>query len=169
MTDWSKVHEKVVEEFRAGWDHPGSHAWDGFLGERMRFVQPLLRDVTGAEPWREESARLLMLVPDLRADVLAWAGSEEKLFIHLRFHATLDGRPLTWDAIDLLHVEPDGTAVFRESFFDSVPVAAQVIRRPRAWLRWWRSGVGPLLARRRLLAAVPQTEVSARPGDGVQR
>jgi hypothetical protein len=148
--DWATVHEKLVEQFSAGWDHPDPHGWDAFLGADMEFVQPLLRRGTGPEFWAGEAARTLALVPDLRADVLSWAGSGDTLFIHLRFVGTLAGRPISWEAVDLLRVSPDGTATFRESFFDSGPVAAQVVRRPTAWLRWWRSGVGPVLARRRL-------------------
>jgi hypothetical protein len=155
MTDWPTIHAKVVEQFRTGWERPGPHAWDGFIGASMRFVQPMLPNGVGAEHWWAESSRILALLPDLRAEVLDWSGSGESLFIHLRFSATLAGRPMTWEAVDLLRVSPEGQAVFRESFFDSVPVAATVIRRPRAWLRWWRSGVGPLLARRRLLRPVP--------------
>jgi hypothetical protein len=156
-TDWAPIHERVVEQFRTGWDKPDPHAWDGFLGEQMEFVQPMLRRGTGPRLWWEEAARTLALVPDLRADVLAWAGVDDTVFLHLRFSGTLAGKPLTWEAVDLLRVAPDGTAVFRESFFDSVPVAAELVRRPAAWLRWWRSGVGPLFARRRLLRAVTTT------------
>jgi hypothetical protein len=154
MTDWPTIHEKVVEQFRTGWDRPEPHAWDSFADASMRFVQPMLRDGVAPEVWWEESSRTLALLPDLRADVLSWAGAEESLFIHVRFTATLAGKPLTWEAVDLLRVTPKGTAVFRESFFDSVPVAATLISRPRAWLRWWRSGVGPLFWRRRLLRPV---------------
>jgi len=150
-TDWAAVHEKVVEQFRAGWDHPDPTAWDSFLGESMEFVQPMLRCGVGPELWHGETERLLKLLPDLRADVLTWAGVGDTIFLHLRFEATLVGKPVTWEAVDVLRVAQDGTGVFRESFFDSVPVATQLVRRPGAWLRWWRSGVGPLFARRRFL------------------
>lgn len=150
VTDWPSVHARVVEQFSAGWEHPEPHGWDGFLGADMEFVQPMLRRGTGPAFWAGEAARTLTLVPDLRAEVLSWAGSGETLFIHLRFLGTLAGRPLSWEAVDLFRVTADGTANYRESFFDSVPVAAQVVRRPTAWLRWWRSGVGPVLGRRRL-------------------
>lgn len=152
--DWASVQEKVVEQFRTGWDRPEPHGWDEFLGERMEFVQPMLRHGVGPARWWEEAARTLALIPDLRADVLTWSGVEDTIFLHLRFSGTLAGKPLTWEAVDLLRVEPDGTGVFRESFFDSVPVAAQLVRRPGAWLRWWRSGVGPLFGRRRLLRPI---------------
>jgi hypothetical protein len=151
VTDWPTVHQKVVDQFQAGWDRPAPDVWDSFLGKDMEFVQPMLRHGFGPAFWHGETARVLSLIPDLRADVLGWAGAGETLFINLRFTGTLGGRPLSWEAVDLLRVTPEGTAVFRESFFDSAPVAMELIRRPSAWLRWWRSGVGPLFARRRLL------------------
>jgi hypothetical protein len=154
MTDWPTIHEKVVEQFRTGWDRPEPHSWDAMADDSMHFVQPMLRDGVGRQVWWEEMARVQKLLPDLRADVLRWAGSGEDLFIHIRFEATLSGKPLTWDAVDWLRVTSEGTAVFRESFFDSVPVAAQLASRPRSWLRWWRSGVGPLFWRRRLLGPI---------------
>lgn len=151
MTDWDAIHRDVLDSFSAGWDRPHPHAWDGFLDERVEFVQPMLRHGEGAPLWWEESARTLSLLPDLRADVLSWSGHGELLFIHLRFSATLSGRPLTWTAVDLLRISPEGKVLHRESFFDSVPVAATLLRRPRSWWKWWRSGVGPLAVRRRLL------------------
>jgi hypothetical protein len=154
MTDWPTIHEKVVEEFRTGWASPEPHAWNPFFDDSMEFVQPMLRHGVGPAVWWEEISRTLKLLPDLRADVLRWSGSGEDLFIHIRFRATLAGKPLTWDAVDWLRVTPEGTAVFRESFFDSVPVATTLLRRPGSWLRWWRSGVGPLFWRRRLLRPI---------------
>lgn len=140
-TDWPAIHEKVVEQFCTGWDNPDPHAWDEFIEPSMRFVQPMLKDVVGPERWASEAARLLHVLPDLRADVLHWAGSGDTLFIHLRFTATLGRRPITWDAVDQLRLTPAGTAVFRESFFDSVPVATQLARHPRALARWVWSAI----------------------------
>lgn len=159
MTDWDAIHRAALDSFRTGWDRPYPHAWDGLLDEAVRFVQPMLRDGAGPPLWWEESARTLSLLPDLRADVLDWSGHDELLFIHLRFTATLAGRPLTWTAVDLLRLSTEGKLLHRESFFDSVPVTATLLRRPRSWRRWWRSGVGPLAARRRVLPSLPDCTV----------
>jgi len=59
-----------------------------------------------------------------------------------------------WGLLNANPAKPLLPRAFRESFFDSVPVAAILLRRPRSWLPWWRSGVGPLLWRRRLLRPV---------------
>lgn len=150
MKNWATVHEKVLAAFAAGWDKPGPHAWDDLVDADVELVQPMLRDGRGRELWWDEATRLIALLPDLRGEVLRWSAAEETVFIHVRFSGTLGGKPLTWRAVDELRVSPAGTVLRRESFFDSVPLALTVLLRPRAWLPWWRSGIAPLSARRRL-------------------
>ena len=166
MTDWDRIHHTFVEAFRAGWDRPHPHAWDVFLDSRTVFVQPLLRNGIGPEFWWEETSRTLGLMPDLRADVLDWAGAEELLFIHIRFSATLGGKPMTWDAVDRLRLDDTGMLLHRESCFDSLPVAATLVGRPRSWWAWWRSGIGPLTGRRRFLRShsLTNTHSTTTPG-----
>jgi len=160
MTDWDTIHRNVIESFRAGWDRPHPHAWDSFLDDRTVFVQPMLRNGIGAKSWWEETTRSLSLMPDLRADVLSWAGSGELLYIHIRFSATLGDKPVTWDAVDLLRLAESGVLLHRESFFDSAPIAMKLVGRPRGWWAWWRSGVGPFAARRRFvrLRTLPENQ-----------
>jgi hypothetical protein len=68
MTKWSMIHEKEVDQFRAGWDRPRPHAWGAFADEAMRFAQPTLRDDIGPEVWWEESSGTLALPSNVRAD-----------------------------------------------------------------------------------------------------
>ncbi|WP_327118075.1 ester cyclase [Nocardia sp. NBC_01730] len=150
MTDWPVVHERVLTLFGAGWDKPGPHAWDDLLDPDVEFVQPMLRDGRGPASWWGEAERLLELLPDLRGDVLEWAGHDETIFIHVRFRATLGGETFTWQAVDVLRVNNDGRLLRRESFFDSAPLARTVALRPHAWAAWWRSGIAPLSVRRRM-------------------
>lgn len=168
MTDWSTKHQTFVEAFRAGWDRPHPHAWDEFLDDQTIFVQPMLRDGAGREFWWEETVRTLGLMPDLRADVLSWSGTGEHLFIHIRFTATLGGKPITWEAVDALRLSDAGVLLRRESFFDSFPVAATLASRPRSWWAWWRSGIGPLTRRRRFLRrpALPDASLAATTAGG---
>ncbi|MGH8794328.1 MAG: nuclear transport factor 2 family protein [Stackebrandtia sp.] len=152
MTDWPIIHKAVVERFAAGWDAPGPHAWDDdFLSQDVELNQPMVPRVTNLRMWHEEMRRLLSFLPDLRADVSDWAGREDRVFIRFELRATLAGKPVTVRAVDELWIEPDGTVRRRDSFFDSAPLAQTVMRRPSTWISWWRSGLGPLLARRGLL------------------
>jgi len=150
MTGWTQAHHRVIEEFAKGWSAPGPHAWDNLVADDVELVQPMLRDGRGRELWWDEAGRMMRLLPDLRAEVLDWSAREDTVYIHLEFRATLAGKPFCWRAIDHIKITPDGTLLRRQSFFDSAPVAATVLRRPRAWLAWWRSGIAPLDGRRRL-------------------
>jgi len=150
MTDWPSIHQRVIKSFRAGWERPHPHAWDELLADDVELAQPMLCAGRGRELWWDEVSRLLAFLPDFRGEVLSWSGRDEMLFIEVAFTATLGGRPLSFRAIDQLHLRPEGTLLRRESFFDSVPLVLLVLRRPSAW---WRSGIGPLVGRRRWLGA----------------
>jgi hypothetical protein len=157
-----KLHDRrdfagTVQQFAAGWRAPHPHAWDDLLAADVELTQPLLADGRGIGVWHGEVARLVAFIPDLRGEVLGWAGRGDTLFIDLQLHGTTGGRPLSFRAVDRLTIGEAGTVIRRESFFDPMPLSASVVRQPRAWLRWWRSGLGPLLWRRRVLAKVEIT------------
>jgi hypothetical protein len=135
VADWPSVHQQVVDLFAKGWDRPEPHAWDELLAEEVELVQPLLRSGRGRALWNEEARRLLRLAPDLRGDVLAWAGRDDVVFIDVRLSATVGGKPLTFRSTDKLLIGPDGRVLRREGSFDPVPVALALLLRPRAWLR----------------------------------
>lgn len=150
ITDTERLADLVVR-FENGWRSPHPHAWDDLLAEDVELAQPLLRGGRGRRIWQVEVARLLTFLPDLRGVVRSWAGSGELLFVEMECTATLGGRPIRFRAVDRLEVTAEGTVTRRESFLNPVPLAVALLVRPTAWLAWWRSGVGPLLARRRLL------------------
>lgn len=151
MADWPTLHDKVVSTFAAGWNEPAPHAWDELLATDVELAQPMLRHCHSRAAWQDEAKRLLTLVPDLRGEVMSWSAHEDTMFIRVRFTGTLGGTPLTWEAVDVARIDHQGTVLRRESFFDSAVPATAVLRRPRAWLPWWRSGIAPLAGRRRIL------------------
>ena len=135
MADWPSVHQQVVDLFAKGWDRPHPHAWDDLLAEDAEFVQPLLRSGRGRAVWHDAASRLLRLAPDLRGDVIAWAGRDDVVFIDVRLSATVGGKPLAFRSFDKLLIGPDGRVVRREASFDPAPVALALLLRPTAWLR----------------------------------
>jgi hypothetical protein len=149
--DWRAVHERVVAAFARGWDAPEPHAWDGLMAEDIQLNQPLLQPGTTRTTWHDEAQRLVALLPDIRGVVTGWAGNEDIVFIELRLTATLGGKPLVFSAVDKLWLTHTGTVLRRDSYFDSAPLMQAVLRRPSAWLPWWRSGLGPFAFRRRFL------------------
>jgi hypothetical protein len=155
MTAWAEVHKQVVGAFAAGWHAPAPHAWDELMADDLELTQPLLRNGQGRVLWQQEVARLLALLPDLHGEVIGWAGRGDLVFIDIRLTARLGGKPLGFRAVDRLRVDPAGVVRDRQSFFDPAPVALTLARRPAAWWSWWRSGLGPLLGRRRFLKEIP--------------
>lgn len=154
-TTWSTAHARVIEGFAAAWRRPHPQAWDAVLAGDVELRQPLLPPCTGRARWHEEARRLLAFAPDLTGEVLHWAARDDVMFVELRMTATVGGAPLAVHTVDLLRIAPPGLIVRRDASFDPWPVARAVLLHPRAWWPWWRSGVGPLLGRRRLLARGP--------------
>jgi hypothetical protein len=107
-----------------------------------------MADGVGRAHWQQEFARLQAFLPDLRGDVVGWAGKHDKIYVGIRCVATAGGRPLQFRAMDLLTVIPDGTITRRDSSYDPTPLITALLTRPAAWAAWWRSGVAPLAGRR---------------------
>jgi len=141
-----------VAAFADGWARPHPHAWDDLLAADVELTQPLLRSGVGRSVWQHEVARLLSFLPDLTGHVLSWAGCGDVVFVDISCSATLAGRPLSFRAVDRLTLDQHGRVTRRESFLDPLPVMRSAMTRPGAWLPWWRSGLGPLLGRRRFLS-----------------
>lgn len=151
MTDWPRAHEQVVEKFAKGWAQPAVHAWDDLLAEDVDLTQPMLAAARGRDRYHDEIRRLLALAPDVTGEVLSWAGRSDVVFIDLRITATIGAARVSFRTFDQLRITPSATVVRREASFDPAPIALAVARHPSAWWPWWRSGLGPLIGRRRFL------------------
>ncbi|MBB4685748.1 nuclear transport factor 2 family protein [Amycolatopsis jiangsuensis] len=150
MSDWPSLHESVVRDFAAAWAEPDPRAFDALLAEDVELVQPLLAACTGKRRWQGELERLLDFVPDLRSTVLSWSGRAEILFIEHRLEATIGSGSVRVPAVDKLWLTEAGLIARRHAYFDPQPFTQRVVQHPGYWLPWWRSGLGPLLGRRRL-------------------
>ena len=135
--------EEWVEDFTRGWRAPGgpqafaSHFRE-MLAEDVHLIQPQLPAIVGRRAFEEEFVRpLFALMPDVRGEVERWAARGEELFIEMTLHGTLGGRRLSWRVCDRVTLR-DGVAVERESYFDSLPLLAAVVRTPRSWPRYLR-------------------------------
>lgn len=150
--------EQFVERFAAGWRSPHPHAWDDLLAPDVELRQPLLPSGRGKEWVAQEYGRLLALLPDLRGEVTAWSARESDdgttIHISLELSATAGRRRLTLPLTDVCRVR-DGLLVERVTHLDPTPAVLALIRTPSLWLPWWRSGIGPFSARRRLRSVRP--------------
>jgi len=134
-----EVHERFVSGFADFWRRPSPERLGELLADDVVLVQPLAAPMRGLAAAQAEFARILAWLPDLKGEVVRWAGSGDSVFIEFRLCGTLAGRPLEWPAVDRFSLRGE-KAVERVSYFDGLPLALQVLRRPAGWWGWWRSG-----------------------------
>lgn len=139
---------EFAQRFAAWWADPDPDRLGELLAPDVRLIQPVARETGTLADGIEEFRRLFRFLPDLRATVHEWATAGDVVLIHFTLSATYGGRPLSWDAVDRFVVGEDGLATERISFFDSQPLATQMMLRPRGWLQLVRSGFRPRLRAR---------------------
>lgn len=145
-----------VERFERWWSDPDPDRLGEILAEDVRLIQPIAPDTQTRADGIEAFRRLFRFMPDLRGTVHDSAVEGDVIFIHFTLAGTYGGRPISWDAVDRFVLGDDGLATERVSFFDSQPLALQMLLRPRGWPQFARSGFRPQLrARPHARAAAP--------------
>lgn len=122
-----------VCRFEEFWRAPAPELLDTVLAERVRLVAPMTPTTHTLEEGRRAFAELFELVPGLRAEVHRWGATADGVLIEFTLSGTAGGAPISWRAVDRFVLDEDGLATERVSYFDSAPIAATVVRRPRAW------------------------------------
>ena len=134
-----------VERFARWWSDPDPDRLGELLADDVRLVQPIAPDTFKLADGIEAFRGLFRFLPDLRGVVHDSSVEGNLVFIHFTLSATYGGRPISWDAVDRFVLREDGLAAERVSFFDSQPLAAQMLFRPRGWIQLARSGFRPRL------------------------
>jgi SnoaL-like domain len=142
--------EEFVVAFADAWARPTPERLARLLHPDVRLVAPMMASTVGLDEAREEFGRVIGLLPDIRGRVHRWSGAGDVVFIEFTLSATFGGRPVEWRLVDRFLLA-DGLAVERVSYFDPLPLAATLIRRPSGWPRLWRSGIGRPLGLQRFL------------------
>lgn len=138
-----------VPEFARCWADPDLDSFCEILQPDVRLLQPIQPAAVGHDGFREAFAQLFALVPDLVGHVEGWSFRGDTVYIELALLCTLGGRALelrTCDRIDLR----DGKVAEREAYIDLTPLLLALVRSPKVWVRWWKSGLGPPTRRRRI-------------------
>jgi hypothetical protein len=99
-------------------------------------IVPIARDLEG----QDRIARLMELLPGLRATVLRWGARGSTRFIESVFSATLAGKPLHWHAVARGRLEEGGAGELR-MFLDTFPIASRIGRSRRDRQRWRARGL----------------------------
>jgi SnoaL-like domain len=122
-----------VRRFEEFWRAPLEGDLGSVLAERTRLVAPLARSVETLAEGKRAFAELFELMPDMKATVHRWGATSDGVLIEFTLSGTAGGKPIAWDVVDRFVVGEDGLATERVTYFDSMPVALQIARRPRAW------------------------------------
>ena len=139
-----RVGARFVQRFSDAWQTCDPDALASLLTDDVVLRTPLMPVLEGRRAAREAFARLFAMVPDLRATVHRWAENDDVVFVEFTLHGTFGGREVSWPAVDRFLIR-DGLAAERVSYFDSAPVAIQMLTRPRGWRRVLGSGFRPRL------------------------
>jgi hypothetical protein len=143
-----------AERFERWWSDPDPDRLGEILANEVRLIQPVVPETHTLADGIAAFRRLFRFIPDLRGTVHESAEEGGTVFIHFTLSGTYGGKPISWDAVDRFVVGDDGRATERISYFDSQPLAIQMLLRPRGWLQLARSGFRPQLrARPRARAA----------------
>ena len=121
-----------MRRFEAFWAEPSRERLAAVLGPDVRLVAPLTPTTHGFEDGWQAFASLLELIPDLGATVHRWGPTDDGVLIEFTLHGTAAG-PISWDSVDRFTLADDGLATERVTYFDSLPLALTIARRPRIW------------------------------------
>ncbi|HEY8466985.1 MAG TPA: nuclear transport factor 2 family protein [Solirubrobacterales bacterium] len=134
--------EEFVERFASYWAAPLPEGLVELLAADVRLAAPLTPTTTTLADAQRVFARLLAAVPDLTGRVHSWGATSDGVLIEFTLSGTAGGRPNSWRAVDRFVLRPDGLASERVSYFDSLPLALTLLRRPSAWWRVLRARRG---------------------------
>lgn len=127
----------MAERFAAAWASPRLERFVELLHPDVRLLQPVTRPIVGRQAARAEFARLLAWLPDLCGTVDRTAMHDDTLLIAWRLRFTLGRRPYELRIVDRI-VVADGLIREREAYYDSLALMIALLRRPSAWLGYWR-------------------------------
>ncbi|HEX7060036.1 MAG TPA: nuclear transport factor 2 family protein [Solirubrobacterales bacterium] len=122
-----------VRRFTEYWKAPSVEGLGELLAEEVLLVAPMTPTTRTLADGRRAFARLFELIPDMTAEVHRWGATEEGVLIEFTLRGTAGGKPISWDAVDRIDLDEQGMATARISYFDSIPIALTVVRRPRVW------------------------------------
>jgi ketosteroid isomerase-like protein len=136
-SDLSTEAQSVAARFAAAWASPELDRFIALLHADVRLLQPVTKPVVGRAAAREEFAKLLAWLPDLRGTVDRTALDGDTLLIAWRLRFTLGRAPYELRIVDRIVVE-GGLIREREAYYDSLALMLALLARPSSWLGYWR-------------------------------
>ncbi len=122
-----------VGRFTEFWQAPTVEGLETVLAPDARLSAPMTATTHGLEEGRRAFASLFELIPDMTAEVHRWGATRDGVLIEFTVRGTAGGTAISWESVDRFVLDEDGLATERFTYFDSLPLALSLLRRPRAW------------------------------------
>jgi hypothetical protein len=128
-----------VERFATFWRAPDPANLGTVVAENAKLAAPMVPTTYGLEAGKRAFAELFELIENMTAEVHRWGATSDGVIIEFTVRGTVAGSPISWDAVDRFVLDDAGLATERATYFDPLPLMANVARRPRAWPKFVRS------------------------------
>ncbi len=139
QSDRQAAAADFVRRFEEFWAAPSHERLAAVIAPDARLVAPMTPTTHDLDDGWQSFANLLELMPGLSTTVHRWGATTDGVLIEFTMSGTAGGAPISWEVVDRFTLRPDGLATERITYFDSVPIALTVARRPRAWPSFARS------------------------------
>jgi hypothetical protein len=110
--------DEFVHRFAEYWQAPSPDRLRHVLADDVVLVTPRIPTTEGLAAAIESFTAMLELAPDLVGEVHRWGPHPDGCFIEFTLRGTVNGRAVSWRAVDSFEVGGHGLATKRVSFFD---------------------------------------------------
>ncbi len=158
-----------VRRFAEFWRAPAPELLNTLLAPDARLSAPMVPTTFGLEAGERSFSDLFELIPDMTAEVHRWGATSDGVLIEFTVRGTAGGALISWPSVDRFVLDEVGLATERFTYFDSLPLALTVARRPRTWRGFMRSRIKHFTAARMRTKVGQPWRAGRKIGDRVDR
>lgn len=130
-----------VTRFSEFWRAPEPERLGTLIASDARLSAPMIPTTVGLDAGKRAFADLFDLIDDMTAEVHRWGPTSDGVLIEFTVRGTTKGSPISWESVDRFVLDENGLATERVTYFDSLPLALTLMRRPKTWPAFTRSRI----------------------------
>lgn len=139
-----EVAADFIRRFSEFWRAPMPERLNTLLAPEARLSAPMVPTTSGLEAGERSFSEVFELVSGMTAEVHRWGTTADGVLIEFTVRGTAGGTPISWPSVDRFVLNEEGFATERFTYFDSLPIALTVMRRPKTWRGFIRSRIKQL-------------------------